>query len=454
MTPTILVADDETSLRESLAQVLSDEGWRVVACADGCSALEHLQTQDIDVLVTDIMMPGLSGLDLLRQAGQVSPQTLVLLITAFGSTESAVQALQLGACDYVVKPLMLDDVIARVRRLLEQRQLILRNQQLRRAIELRNDHESIVGDTPTMRQVKEMIKKVAGTPSNVLIAGESGTGKELVARAIHQQSLVESGSFVPVNCGGIPESLAEAEFFGHRKGAFTGAHEDRIGFFQAADGGTLFLDEVCSLSMSAQACILRAIEDRSVVPVGQSRPISVDVRLVAATNRDLSEAVAEGEFREDLYYRINVVELRLPPLRDRREDIPRLAQHFVHKFNRQMRRRCPGLTASAVRLLMQHEWKGNVRELQNVIERALIFAEDRLIEPRDLPFGLLDEWEDGNGFALRIAMQTYERQHIMTVLEQCDFDKQRAAQLLGIGLSSLYRKIDQLHLSPALNKDN
>ena len=231
MTPTILVADDETSLRESLAQVLSDEGWRVVACADGHSALEHLQTQDIDVLITDIMMPGLSGLDLLRQAGQVSPQTLVFLITAYGSTESAVQALQLGACDYVVKPLMLDDVIARVGRLLEQRQLILQNQQLRRAIELRNGRESIVGDMPAIRQVKEMITKVAGTPSNVLIVGESGTGKELVARAIHQQSLVESGSFVPVNCGGIPENLVEAEFFGHRKGAFTGAHEDRIGFF-------------------------------------------------------------------------------------------------------------------------------------------------------------------------------------------------------------------------------
>jgi DNA-binding NtrC family response regulator len=347
---------------------------------------------------------------------------------------------------------MLDDIIVRVGRLLEQRQLILRNQQLRRAIELHNGHDLIVGEMPTMRQVKEMIKKVAATPSNVLIVGESGTGKELVARAIHQQSLVESGSFVPVNCGGIPESLAEAEFFGHRKGAFTGAHEDRIGFFQAADGGTLFLDEVSSLSMSAQACILRAIEDRSVVPVGQNRPISVDVRLVAASNRDLSEAVAEGTFREDLYYRINVVEIRLPPLRDRREDIPRLAQHFVHKFNRQMKRRCPGLTASAVRLLMQHRWKGNVRELQNVVERALIFAADRLIEPRDLPFGPFDEWEEGNGFGLRSAMQTYERQHIMTVLEQCDFDKQRAAQLLGIGLSSLYRKIDQLQLSPALAK--
>jgi transcriptional regulator with PAS, ATPase and Fis domain len=295
---------------------------------------------------------------------------------------------------------------------------------------------------------------VAATPANVLIVGESGTGKELVARAIHHQSLVERGNFVPVNCGGIPESLVEAEFFGHRKGAFTGAHEDRMGFFQTADGGTLFLDEVCSLSLSAQACILRAIEQRAVVPVGQSRPVSIAVRLVAATNRDLAAAVAEGTFRDDLYYRLNVLEIRLPPLRDRREDIPRLAQHFVHKFNAQMQRRCPGLAAAAMRLLLQHEWKGNVRELQNVIERALIFAEDRLIEPGDLPFGLVDGPEDGGGLALRGAMQGYERQHILAVLEQCAFDKQRAARTLGIGLSSLYRKIDQLQLARALQKNS
>lgn len=453
MNSTILLADDEDTLRESLVEVFREEGWTVVACADGQSALERLQEQDIDVLVSDIKMPGLSGLDLLKQVAKTSPETLVLLITAFGSVASAVEAMRLGACDYVVKPLIFEDIIARVRRLLGQRQLIVQNQRLRRVIELREDQDPIIGESAAMLEVKEMIKKVASTLSNMLIVGESGTGKELVARAIHHNSLVRSGNFVAVNCGGIPETLVEAEFFGHRKGAFTGAHQSRMGYFQAADGGTLFLDEISSLSKAAQACILRAVEQRVVVPVGQPGTVQIDVRLIAATNCDLAQLVAEGLFREDLYYRLNVVEIRLPPLCEKRQDIPRLAQHFVAKFNRQMKRRCQGLTSAAMRMLLQHKWRGNVRELQNVIERALIFAKDRLIEPRDLPFDPLDgQQEEGEHLKLKNAMRIYERQHILAVLQQYDFNKPRAAQMLGIGLSSLYRKLDQLQVDLGMDE--
>ncbi len=460
--PRVLLADDEVALRESLVEVLKDEGMAVTATGRGDEALELLKQGNFDLLITDINMPGLDGMSLLREAQAHCPRLSVMLITAYGTMESAIEAIRFGASDYILKPMLLDDLILKARRVLQVRELKTENRRLRAEVDHQKTQRTIIGDSSAVRQMMTLIDKVASTRSSVLIVGESGTGKELVARAIHDRGVTAEGPFVPVNCGGIPDTLFESEMFGHRRGSFTGAIRDKVGFFEAANGGTLFLDEIGNLPLGAQMSLLRAIEEKAIQRVGDTRQITIEMRIITATNIDPSQLVAENKFREDLYFRLNVVQVGLEPLRRRKEDIPLLVRHFINKYNIEMNRQCPGMSDEAMTLLQGHPWKGNIRELENVIERALIFAEDREIEPDDLPFQhpagaqaphMRDsdlspseaggtDWPD----SLDKAGKIFEAAHIGRLLKQHGYDKSQTAQFLGISVPSLYRKIHDLKL--------
>ncbi len=442
----ILVADDEPGVRESLAEVLRDAGYRVETAADGDAALAALEQQDFAVVVTDLRMPGADGLAVLRRAREISPQTVVLVMTAHASVESAVAALRAGAADYLLKPVLFDDLLAKVERLCEHRQLAWQAQVLRREVERGYDFEQLVGKGPAMQEVFTLIRKVAPTQTTVLITGESGTGKEVVARAIHHFSAVANHIFLPVNCAAIPENLLESQLFGHVRGAFTGAVATQEGLFSKARGGTIFLDEIGDMPLGLQSKLLRAIESKEVLPVGSTQPVTVDVRIIAASNRDLRAMVDAGTFREDLYYRLNVVNIHLPPLRERREDIPHLVEFLVRRHNREMKRAYRGVDNATMKVLLAQPWKGNVRELDNVIEHAMILGDGEWITVEDLPRALRDATDPlpPVGDDLREALRTYERLHIETVLRRTGHDKRKAADLLGVSLSSLYRKLGEL----------
>jgi len=445
----ILVVDDEAASRESLKDVLTDEGYDVTAAADGREAVEILQSAEFDVVITDLRMPGLDGVGVLREVRRLCPQTLVILMTAHASVETAVEALRQGAHDYMIKPLVFDEVLTKVARLLERRELAWQIQYLRREVESRFDIDNMIGESAAMRQIMAMIHKVAPTNSTVLITGESGVGKEVVARAIHRESERRDNIFLPVNCGAIPEALLESQLFGHLKGSFTGAVNAQEGLFQRARGGTIFLDEVGELPIALQVKLLRAIEEKEIMPVGGSTPSRVDLRIIAATNRDLAKCCHEGTFREDLYYRLNVFGIEIPPLRDRREDIPALIEFLVRRHNADMNRRFRGVDNAAMKALLRMPWKGNIRELDNVIEHAMIVGDGEWITISDLPNRVsAGSATDGGavGDELKSAIQFYERGHISNVLQRSDGDKKKAAELLGISLSSLYRKIEELDL--------
>ncbi|MFN8545823.1 MAG: sigma-54 dependent transcriptional regulator [Candidatus Binatia bacterium] len=446
MPESILVADDEPGVRESLAEVLRDAGYHVETAADGQAALTALETGDFALVVTDLRMPGADGLAVLRKAREIAPQTVVLVMTAHASVETAVEALRAGATDYLLKPVLFDDLLAKVTRLLEHRQLVWQAQNLRREVGGDYDFEQLVGKSPLMREVFNLIRKVAPTNTTVLITGESGTGKEVVARAIHHFSEASSRIFLPVNCAAIPESLLESQLFGHVRGAFTGAVTSQEGLFARSEGGTIFLDEIGDMPLGLQSKLLRAIEAKEILPVGATRPITVNTRVVAASNRELRKMADEGGFREDLYYRLAVVEIHLPPLRERREDIPHLVEYLVRRHNRDMKRAYRGVDNATLKLLMSQPWKGNVRELDNVIEHAMILGDGEWIAPSDLPRGLRENTDalPPVGDDLREALRAYERIHIETVLRRTQNDKRKAAELLGLSLSSLYRKLDEL----------
>lgn len=448
---TILLADDEETLRENLAQVLAEEGFEVIACRDGDRALKTLRSREIDAIITDLRMPGVSGVDLIDHAAKRAPDAPVIVITAFGEVETAVEVMKKGACDYITKPVIFDELIYKLKRMLAQDRLAKQNRRLQAEIRHRYDDANIVAVSPSMRTVIETIKRIAHTTSNVLISGESGTGKEVLARALHYAGITHEKPFVAVNCGGLTETLVESELFGYRRGAFTGADQDRIGYFQAADGGTLFLDEIGNLPLVSQAVLLRAIEEKAVTRVGDNQLHPVNIRIVAATNRALEQAVEAGGFREDLYYRLNVIHITVPPLRERLEDVPPLIEHFVRKYNAELNSGCPGFTPQATKVMCEQTWRGNVRELENVVERSLIFADGKAVDVQDLFFLLgTNVATPSRALDLRGATRDFERRHILKTLANCDNDKATAARVLGIGLSSLYRKMEELSIAKNL----
>ncbi len=451
----VLLVEDEQMLRESLAELLSEEGYQVVQASNGKLGHEAALAEPFDLVLTDIRMPEMDGLTLLKHLQQVIPQTPVIVITGFGTVESAVNAMRSGAADYVLKPVQFEDVLIRIKRALEFGEMRRNRAILTEQLASQSTFHDLIGDSAAMQNLFEMVKKLSTVSSSVLIVGESGTGKELFARAIHYNGVTREKPFIAINCGAIPESLIESELFGHRKGAFTGAIKDRIGYFEAANGGTLFLDEISTLPIQVQSSLLRVLEERVVVPVGDTRPRPVEVRIIAASNQDLQAQCREGKFREDLLYRLDVVRLQLPPLRQRRADIPLLAQHFLSKYTQKMNKHVTGISNAAMRAMLDHEWRGNVRELENVIERAVIFAEGRDVELQDLPFqpaGSGGGPEADAGEDLKQAIAQFERQHIIQSLRRHGFDKTQTAQHLGIGVSSLYRKLDELNIPKDLQE--
>jgi two-component system response regulator PilR (NtrC family) len=451
----ILIVDDEKTIRESLKIVLEDEGYITLTASDGQEALNYINDEMIDIVISDIKMPTLDGMELLDKASNISPDTFFLIMTAYASVQTAIDALRHGAYDYLIKPVEFDDVLNRIKHLVDFRRLALENKSLRQRVSSAAGFQNIIGESDSMKRIYALVQKVAGTNSNVLISGKSGTGKELVAKAIHFNSKRKNNIFLPVNCGAISENLIESELFGHRKGSFTGATEEKTGLFKVADGGTLFLDEIGDLPLNLQVKLLRAIEDRQFLPVGGIKPVTTNVRIIAATNQNLFEKTKSGDFREDLFYRLNVVEIKLPSLNERKEDIPLLANYFIEKYCNEMGKKILGVDNETMRILMGHNWRGGVRELENVIERAIIFAESEKITTDDLADNVRGS-EAFMGFpeSLKEAVKEFEKEHILKITKKCNYDKDQTADALNIGLSSLYRKMEELGIPTKTKNDN
>lgn len=445
----ILIAEDHEVARKSIKEYLQQEGYRVEEAADGDAAIEAINNSDFDLVITDLKMPQASGLEVLKHVREIAPNTLVIVTTAFGSVESAIEALRYGAQDYVIKPIIFEDLLSKVRHVMEYRRLAWEIQMLRRELSnLSPTFSDLVGRSQAMRTIVALIQKVASSDSTVLITGESGCGKEVVARAIHSQSPRKDKLFLPVNCSAIPDTLLESQLFGHVKGSFTGAVNSNEGLFQRAKGGTIFLDEIADLSAVLQPKLLRAIEAKEILPVGSTQPAKVDVRIIAATNAELSKACEQGRFREDLYYRLNVINIRVPPLRERREDIAPLIDYLIRRHNMEMKKSYKGADNAAIRILMSLPWRGNIRELDNVLERAMILGNGEWITASDIPHA--EKWEEHNHNTyagphdLTDALRAYEKMHIENVLKETDGNRAVAAKMLGLSRSSLYRKLDSL----------
>ncbi len=385
MKPRILVVDDEESIREFLEIMLKKEGYEVTTAVDGAEGKEFIQKKTFDLVISDLQMPRLNGLELLKYSKENYPDLTFMMITAFGTTESAVEAMKLGAYDYITKPFKIDEVRLNISNALRTQNLEVENRVLRKELKATYSFQSIVGNSESMHKIFDLIKRVSQAPSNVLITGESGTGKEVVAKAIHFNGPLKDKPFVTINCGAIPEALMESEMFGHKKGSFTSAIADKAGLFETANGGTLFLDEVGELPLTIQVKLLRAIQERVIRRVGANDDIKVDVRIIAATNRNLEKMVDDGSFRQDLYYRLNVIQIQLPSLRQRKDDIPLLINHFIKKFNERMARSIQGVSQEALELLMKYDFPGNIRELENLVERTMALESGSIILPESLP---------------------------------------------------------------------
>ncbi len=385
MNTNILIADDEEQIREPLSFVLNKEGYNCKTVNDGSNAIKALQEDNYDILITDIKMPGMNGVEVLEKSREISPETIVILITAYGSVETAIQALRKGAADYLLKPLDFDEVLVRLKNLIRNKELFRFNKILRKQINTNYNFENIIGKSSVMKKIFEMVKQVSEVSTNILITGATGTGKELIARAIHNNGSRKDKPFIPVNCGAIPENLYESEFFGYKKGAFTGADSNYEGLFKSADSGTIFLDEIAELPEHMQVKLNRVLQEREIRPIGSSFTIKIDVRILAATNKNLEEEVKSGSFREDLFYRINVVELKLPSLAERKDDVPLLVDHFINKYNNELNKSIMGIDNEVIKLFMSYDWKGNLRELENMIERAVLLCQEDIITPKYLP---------------------------------------------------------------------
>jgi two-component system response regulator AtoC len=454
----ILVVDDDARMRELVAKVLAREGYAVRALARAQEVLRALEEGPADLVISDIQMPEMDGLTLLHEVRRISSETSMLLMTAFGSIDSAVQAMKAGAYDYLTKPFKMDEIVVVVRRAMEERRLRAEVRALREEVRTTYNFANILGKSKPMRELFALIKKVAGSRSTVLIQGKSGTGKELVAKAIHYNSLRGDCPLVTVNCSAIPKDLLESELFGHVKGAFTGAIANKRGLFEEADGSSVFLDEIGELSPDLQVKLLRVIQEREIKRVGDTRTVSVDVRLIAATNRDLTQAMKEGLFREDLYYRLNVIPIVLPDLKDHGEDIPLLATHFLMKYGKEADPPIEGISKEAMHLLLEYDWPGNVRELENVIERAVILGHGPQITPEDLPAHLRTRQTPlrhttSAASAHRPTLEELERDYIATILRETHWHRLRAAHILGIDRRTLYRKILTYGLQPATSPE-
>ncbi len=460
MKPRILVVDDEESIREFLEIMLKKEGYEVTTAEDGQKGLDLTKKKSFDLIISDLQMPNLTGMEFLKKVKENDPSMLFMMITAFGTTETAVEAMKVGAYDYITKPFKIDEVRINIANALKSKNLEVEVRQLKRVLNQEYSFQNLVGNSEIMHKVFDMIKRVSQAPTNILVTGESGTGKEMVAKAIHFNGPLKDNPFVPVNCGAIPESLMESEMFGHKKGSFTGAVSDKTGLFEAANGGTLFLDEIGELPMSIQVKLLRAIQERKIRRVGGIEDTDIEVRIIAATNRDLQKMVHEGTFRQDLYYRLNVINIKSPALRERGDDIDILAKHFLEKCNNKLGKSVTSISDEAMIILKKYNYPGNVRELENIIERTVALEAGGVILPESLPpfvntttgrkLASSHEIEIGDdGIDLDKIMGQIEKELLIKAIHAADGVKKRAAKLLNISFRSMRYRVEKFSLGTA-----
>ncbi len=442
----LLVVDDERDICRALEFLLSREGYAVATAYSGKDALQKLEKEPFDLVITDLKMEGIDGMQVLEETLKNNPNLPVVIMTAFASVESAVEAMKKGASDYIVKPFINEDVKMTIRRLLEHKEIMNENLALRQQLSQQFGCKDFVGTSSQIMYVFEVLEKVIPTRSNILILGESGTGKGLVAEIVHCNSQRKDKPFISINCSAIPENLLESELFGYRKGAFTGAASDKKGLIVLADEGTLFLDEIGDMPLSLQSKVLKVLESGEVLPIGGTAQTHVDVRVIAATNKNLEELIANGLFREDLYYRLNVIEVKIPSLRERREDINILARHFLEKCSKENNKNITGISDEAMEVLHNYSWPGNVRELRNVIERAVVLATSEKIDLKELPDKLLAV-KGAEGNLLKNKIDYYEKKVIFDTLQAHNWNKEEAARMLGVDLATLYRKIKKLDIT-------
>ncbi|MGC8965606.1 MAG: sigma-54-dependent transcriptional regulator [Caldimicrobium sp.] len=446
--PKILVVDDEVDILNILKFLLEREGYEVDTTLNGEEAIKKIEKNYYDIVLTDLRMPGISGIVLLEKTKELSPSTEVVIMTAYASIESAVEAIKKGAADYIVKPFINEDLKMRLRRILEHKKLQREVEILKYQLSQKITGDLFFGTSPQMQEILRLLERITPTKSTVLILGESGTGKGVLAEFIHYNSPRKDKPFISINCSAIPETLLESELFGYKKGAFTGAVSDKKGLIELANEGTLFLDEIGDMPLNLQAKILKFLEFGEFIPLGDTVKKQVDVRVIAATNKDLEALIKEGKFREDLYYRLNVIEIKIPPLRERKEDIPALTYFFIDKLSKEHGKKIKGITSEALTCLMQYNWPGNVRELKNVIERAIILATEEYITLNELPERIKGEKNLSQSFKpLKEALEEFEKNIILKTLKQCAYNKEKAAQLLGIDLATLYRKLKKYQLT-------
>jgi len=453
----ILVVDDEESIREFLEIMLKKEGYEITLAEDGARAKELLAKKSFDLVISDLQMPQVTGMELLKHVKDIHPDILFMMITAFGTTENAVEAMKMGAYDYITKPFKIDEVRLNIQNALRSKNLEVENRVLKKELGREFSYKSLVGNSPVMHALFDLVRRVSQTPTNILITGESGSGKEVIAKSIHFNGPLKDRAFIPVNCGAIPENLMESEMFGHKKGSFTGAVADKVGMFEAADSGTLFLDEVGELPLSIQVKLLRAIQERVIRRVGSTEDTKVEVRIIAATNRNLEDMVQKGTFRQDLYYRLNVINIKAPSLRERKEDIPLLAVHFLKKYNERLHKNITGISAEAMQILQSYEYPGNVRELENLIERTVALEGGASILPESLPpmvnttsgrkLASSQEIEIGpEGIDLDKVMGQIEKELLVKGIHASNGVKKKAARLLHISFRSMRYRVEKYNL--------
>ncbi|MBM4351327.1 MAG: sigma-54-dependent Fis family transcriptional regulator [Deltaproteobacteria bacterium] len=442
----VLVVDDDLEMCGLLSDVLKGEGFSAITTHDSLEASKILKKEEFDIIITDLKMKGLKGLDLLEETKQVSPLTPVVIITAFGTIESAIQAMKMGAYDYITKPFQMDELILTVRKALENRFLKKEVVRLKREVETRYDFHQLIGKSASMQKIYDLIERIRDSSINVFITGESGTGKELAAKAIHYSGVRKGGPFIAVNCAAIPETLLESELFGYKKGAFTDAKSDKKGLIFEANEGTLFLDEITEMPPTLQAKLLRVLEEREVRPLGDTTSYPIDLRIISTSNCDITSSIQQGRFREDLYYRLKVIDIDMPALRERREDIPILVQHFIQKFSKELKKAVSTVSGDALKILLNYPWPGNVRELENILQRAISLSRHEVISPEDLPASIIQKADEKlfeKAMEEKFTLDQLEKEYIRRVLVETGGNKSKAAERLGLDRKTLYRKLQE-----------